>query len=491
MTLVDMRGWNKLNLWPLASGEMAVRPGLRRVLAPDSARMFCGGFSVLNPFTGEVWSYVFDCTSSVSANRDLRLRIYDEDWQIFQTLSLNVNVDPRVVTHAVVEGQLLICSPDFPTLFGLVGSSVRLAVKVASDNPSTTAIDIPRGIVASFCNRMVIADGPSLFFSDPIAATGGDARTFVGQNQNQRPAPIFGLHEGAGGSLVVLTQRGVYGLDASAAAVGIVGSNGTDWRILNHTEAASFASSASVDGRVYVLTKKGYMLADVEDGDEEHLSDPMLPRAFGPRVASEDWRSAMMFSGEYGPIVSSGDAVSMHDLDEGVRSWWRCNVGSTFRVRGVLDTPDGTQYLLCEDGIYEMTGNFDGDTTATPANTQPKGVYIGRLLTEPSQNFSARHVHALASLGGEGSVRISVRGKTETAIPPADARSLVIGTSLWGASSVIYQPAPLAFMRWNSILNSHDVGVEVAADFAETRISAALDVVESDSAKLRPTNRGN
>lgn len=495
MTLVDARGWSKRNCCRLASGELAVRPGLRRVLAPDSQRMFCGGFSILNQFTGETWSYVFDVTSSVSSNRDLRLRIYDEDWQIFQTFSLNRNVDPRVITHAVVEGEILICSPDFPTLFGLVGSGVILAVKVASDNPSTTAIDMPSGIVSSFGNRFAIADGVTLYFSDPLTPTGGDARTFVPQNANQRPAPIFGLHEGAGGALVCITRAGVFGLDSSAGAVGIVGSNGTAWRMLNHAESYSFCSSAVVNGRVYALSRKGYKLVDVENDTDEVLNDPMVPFTYGARIASDDWRTARMFSGDDGPYVSITGACSAHDLDEKIRSWWSCNVGSTFNVRGVLKTPDGDDMLLAEDGIYEVVqeGNFDGDTTSTPAGTQPKGFLAGRVLTGPADNFTARDVTATASVGGTsgGVVYIAVRGDAPTpAVVPADIRGLVEGSSSWGASGRIYEPAPLQVQRAQFDLNSRDVSVEYGADFPSTRLGEGVDVVPSESAKKRPVERG-
>jgi len=492
MSSIDVRSWNKLNIWPLSSGEMAVRPGLRRHLAPDSGRIFCGGASVLNPFTGEAWHYVFDCTSSVSAARGCRLRIYNEDFVIFQTLTLGVNADPRTITLAVVEGQILICSPDIPTLWGLVGSMMILAVKVASTNPSTTALDIPRGIVSAFCNRFVIADGLSLYFSDPIAATGGDGRTFVAQNQNQRPAPIFGLHEGAGGQLVTLTQRGSYGLDASASAVGIIGSNGTDWRVLNHAETMSFASSCAVNGRVFALSPKGYKLVDTEGDGEETLNDPMVPRAYGPRIASDDWREGRMFAGNQGPVVGLRDAVSMHDLDDKCRSWWTRPASSgLFVVRGMLKTAEGTDLIMAQDGIYEPTGNYDADDlTATPAATQPKGVMVGRVLTAAGDNPTARDVRAIGSLGGEGSIYVAVRGDAQSEVPPADTRSMVVGTSSWGAAGVIYEPAPMAAVRWQGALNSHDLGVEIAYDFCETRIGSDVEFNQSESAKKRPGERG-
>ena len=63
------------------------------------------------------------------------------------------------------------------------------------------------GVKASI--GIVIADGASLYISDPVAITGGSPRTFVAQNQNQRPGLIVGVHEGANGQLVVVTSAGV------------------------------------------------------------------------------------------------------------------------------------------------------------------------------------------------------------------------------------------------------------------------------------------
>ena len=172
---IDLRPFSKRNIWPTASGDLAVRPGLRQILTATallgSARNIVGGFSVPNSYTGEVWHYIFH--SSPTGPADLQLRIVDENGTAWQDFSLSSDIVPRVITHAVVEGEIIIASPDFPTLWGLVGSSVTWATKVASDNPSTTAINVPQGICTAWNNRVVIADGRSLFFSDPVAATGG------------------------------------------------------------------------------------------------------------------------------------------------------------------------------------------------------------------------------------------------------------------------------------------------------------------------------
>lgn len=38
MTTIDSSRWTKRNVWRRASGELCVRPGLRRVYAPESGR---------------------------------------------------------------------------------------------------------------------------------------------------------------------------------------------------------------------------------------------------------------------------------------------------------------------------------------------------------------------------------------------------------------------------------------------------------------------
>jgi len=490
MPLQNVSGWSKLNVYPLQSGQFAARPGLRRIHTPDAGRNFVGGFSVLNPYTSEIWHYLFDVVSA--STTALRLRIVDEDFVTWQEFPLGVNVDPRIITHAVVEGEIVITSPDFDTVWGLIGSGVIFAKKVASDNPATTAIDIPRGICSSWCNRVVIANGASLFISDPISATGGSARTFVGQNQNQRPAPVFGLHEGAGGLLVVLTSRGVYGLDAAAAATGIVGSNGTDWRLLNHHETYNYASSANIRGRVFALSRGGYLLVDIENNEEEGLDDVMAPRAYGPRVANDDYRSCRMIGGDEGPLVAYGDVLSVHALADDVRSWWTCAVDTTFRARGTLRTADGKELLLCEDGVYLPGGNVDGEQLlSSEAATQPKAVLAGIVSTDPSANPTVREVTYGASVGGAGSVYCAVRGDAQSATPPADTRSLIIGTSSWGATGVIYQPTPVVSRRLQFNINGDDVSVEVAADYPETRLHVGASVEFSQSAPQRPNDRGN
>lgn len=495
---VDVTGWAKRNIWRTNAGHLCVRPGLRRLTAPGEGRKWVAGFSVQNPWTLEFWHYIADVTSN---NTDLVVRILDDNFVEWQSLQLGVDGVPLGFSYGVVQGEIMIGGIGMPTLWGFVGGPLILAEKVASDNPSTTAINVPQGIVAAVLNRIVIADGLNLFISDPVAVTGGSPRTFVAQNQNQRPGIIFGVHQGAGGQLVCVTAAGVWGLDPSAFAVQIVGSNGTDWRLLNHAEAASYQSSANVKGRIYGLTKRGMALIDVENDDEETLNDPAAPRRYGPRVVSLDWRQSRMYAGEEGPIVTGQDVVSMSDVTTGLRSWWDCGVASTFDVRGVLHDPDGADMLLCSDGVYAIGGNVDGDQLlSSEAATQPRGVLVGALPGDPNANQTVRRFIAAASNAGVGDIRVAVRGSSLTGlasgaaaeIPRVDAerQSMVIGTNAWGDGISGYQPVPLTRVRHDANYNTDEITVEVAIDIAETRIGPLVVMDLSASAPNRTPSRG-
>lgn len=499
---IDCRAWSKRNLWRRANGDLCVRPGLRRLATPTAGRRWVGGFSLKNPWTLETWHYIADVDDD---GRNLIVRILDEDFVEFQAFDTGVDAIPRGFSHAVVEGMLLICSPDMPTLFGIVGSGIGLANKVDSDNPSTTAIAVPRGIVTVWCNRAVICDGASMFVTDPVAVTGGDLRTFVAQNQNQRPGVVFGVHEGAGGMLVVVTSEGTYGIDSSAVAVQIVGSNNTEWRMLNHAAAFTYDSSCVVRGRVYALTARGYTLVDVENDREELLDEPMYPRRFGARIASLDWRTARMLPGDDGPMVADGARLSVQDVASPypLRAWWTCAVPASWVPRGILRDVDGGMMLLAEDGVYAVGGNVDGDAAlSSAASTQPTGILCGVIPSTPQQSPVERVVEVAAAVGGLPlGVSISVRGDATTlddgGVPPVDNRSLVIGSSLWGATvnanstPLVYQPTPLSSVRWHGDLASDEITVEFGAAYPDTRLSPMLDDEFSQSAPKRPVGRGN
>jgi hypothetical protein len=489
MPLIDIRSWTKRNIWRRPTGDLCVRPGLRR-LSTLSGRRTVAGHSVANPWTFEVWHYIADTDVD---GKDLTVRIYDEDFVEWQAYSTGVDGVPRGFSVAVVDQEVLICSPDMPTLYGLVGSGLVLANKVASDNPNTTALPIPRGIAATICNRAVIAEGSTLYISDPTAITGGTIRTFVGQNVNARPGVIFGVHEGAGGALVAVTSAGVYVLDSAAFAVGVVGSNGADWRLANHHQSYSYDSSCAVRGRIYALTQRGYALVDVENDEEALLDDPLQPRLYGPRISAADWRAARIYAGDDGPLVSYDARVNVANLVDGLKSWWDTDISADFDVCGVLRDQDGTLMLLSADGVYQIGGNFDGLFTSGATGQPTQGVLAGPIPSPPQINQTLRGATWRAGLGGDGDVSFAVRGQQQVqGTPVADSRGLAVGVNSWGDVGPIYQPTPLARLdeSVNFDFNSGDLTMELSATVQNARLGDVLEYNTSESATTRKTDRG-
>ncbi len=490
----DATEWSKTNLWRMASGELCVRPGLRRIYTPSS-RLLVGGFSLANAETGELWHYIWDVATTGA--KDCRLRILDEDFQVFQIYVYGSDVEPRGLSYARVQGQLLLGSPDLPTLWGYEGSGVRLAVKVASDSGSTE-IDVPRGIISSWNNRAVVCNGANMFVSDPVSFGGGDLRTFIGENQNQRPGAVYGLHEGAGSTIIVLTSVGVYALESAASAVAVVGSNGTAWRVLSHAESLSYDSSCIIDGRVFALTKDGYMAVDIEDGDEIALTEPYMPRAYGPRVSLEDYRAGVLLSGEHGPIcaVEDQNVAHFYDTRTGVNAWWRSSVTPTaFALRGILKDVDGSDMLLCSNGVYRVTGDFDGEIAlSSGVSTQPKGFLFSPTPAAIDSNILVRAIQVGADVGAGGSHFAAVRGKalpsSSGATGISDQDGITIGTDAWGTATKRYTTSCLAGIEFKSSESAarpgDDVAVEIGANMCLTRISPSTDLEVTVSAALRP-----
>lgn len=490
---VDIRGWAKRNIWTNECGDMIVRPGLRRISSNESGRVIVAGFSVRNETNQEVWHYVFDVASTGA--KSLKLRIYDEDFVAFQVFSINADCIPRGVTHAIVNGEIIIGSPDFPTLWGMVGSSVRYADSVASVSGST-ALAVPRGIVVEWCDRVVIFNGRNMNVSDPIAVTGGSPRTYIAENQNQRPGIVYGAHEAGNGMLVCVTSAGVYGLDAGAAAVGVVGSNGSDWRLLHHAKAIDYDSSCVVRGRVYALTRGGWAIVDTPNDKEQILSEPVMPRATA-RIALGDYRGERMYAGEAGPIVGADgvNAIHMSDLssDWPCASWWTTSstalTSDGFLLRGILRMPDGDEALLTSNGVWLMVGNVDDDDNAVGSGRAPTAFLSGIVPTSPRRSRRVTHVHIGIAATGTSTVRAVNRGELKSISPPPDPEGIIIGTDDWTIATKLLTTDPITDVRFEfNRLPSRDIALEVSATDGTSRILPVIDLGESESTEERPTS---
>lgn len=485
MIRIDASGWAKRNLWPLPSGELAVRPGLREELDGSSSlsgREIDDGFSVIDPVTGDAWFYIVHHATSGAA--DVQIDIYDHNFTLFQRYSTGSDAVPEVVTHAEVLDSIVISSPSFPTAFGLVGGGLIKAEKQDSVNSFLTALDVPAGICTAWASsRVVIARGSSLFVSDPVTATGGDPRTFVAENQIHLEAPIYGLHTTAGGSLVACTSRGVYALSEQAAASGQVPVG--DWRRLSDHEATRYKTTAAVNGRLWGLTRKGIHLIDVEGAQEVPLDDPDMDGVDIPIIKNHDYRrNAILLAGPDGPMVALHTAGALMMIDEhtGVRSWWTgADDNPRMEVVGVGTHAPGDTVLICSvyegvtgsaSAVLRVTGNEDCDEqlrTSTDTGTGVTGYLLGRQPSPVDGSPVIRQAFTAVD-GSLATCRIRGASSSVTVAHPYD-----VGTATWSATPTTEDPE-IRSARHHFAERTDDFGFIIGAYPQLTRISTEIAV---------------
>ena len=497
MTTVDVRPWGKRNLWLSSTGQIVVRNGFRRIHAPEAGYRFLGGFSIKNGRTGEMIHHIVDMRTTKPYG--VRVHVLDAAFSIFQTFNTGSEVEPPAVTFAPVFSELLIgLGPDIPLIWGQIGVGLTWATAQASDSKASNIDPLPRGIVCAWNNRAIVADGWNMFISDPVALDGGTIRSFIGANVNQRPGGIYGMHEGAHGMIVAVTSAGVYGLDSAASAIGVIGSNGADWRLLNHNVATSYESSCVVRGRVFGLTQNGFSLIDVESDAEQSLSDREMVRGNHDRVFSNDWRKARMFAGDIGPMIGHADqqAIGVFDMIAGHQSWWTHGDSDVeMKLRGTLRDIDGDHLLICENGIYRVGGDFDGTQalSSIASYDQPWGGFFGSQPVIPSQNRDVREVHMAAANGGHDQ-RVTLRGESHQETAIADPQGLTIGTDAWDDADSRLTTTPIADVRVifgsSAAEPGREMEIEVESHGAGVRVCDAIDVTDANGAKKRPTVDG-
>lgn len=174
------------------------------------------GFSIESASTTEVWHYVFAQTDGI-----VTLYVLTEEMQPLFDLPLGPMGPAPVITWGLTNNQVMVNSPSFSApLYGLPGGGMITAVKTASIQPDTTALDIPAGHIASFGDRFAIASGNNVFFNDPPGANGLDPRTFVAENILAVPGSVYDLFQAADGQLWMFTSAGVYTIAADALGQG-------------------------------------------------------------------------------------------------------------------------------------------------------------------------------------------------------------------------------------------------------------------------------
>lgn len=468
---VDVKTWDKRNVWPLPSGQAAVRPALKQVYAASAGRTLVGGFSLRCPRTDAVWHCLFDVAST--GTPDCKMRLVDDNFVELQVLATNAAGVPRAISYAVVEDQVLITSPDFASIWMLLGGAATRATKKASVNTNTTAIQVPRGLSVGWAGRAVVAGPDALYIGDAL-----EVRSFVAENALSPPGgTIHGLHVAAGGALVVCTSTGVWALPEEAAASGqlVVGvfSKLTDYG------CAAYNSTGITHGRLYGLTAKGYRLIDEADSDEVLLDEVVQSRTTtGGRLAFPDYLAGRLLGGVFGPVVAAGSVAHMTDLATGMRSWMvSAEAAYPFKPVALLQQPDDAELYVTALGVLRLGGN--DEVTGTNAVT---AALAGRVVTPPEVSPVLRAVTFESD--GPAALTCTLNGASKTSTPAQVAP--VVGTSSWDAAGLVYREPPMHSQRFLWAERTDDAAVELLVADHPARLGPAADFVFKGPGKRRP-----
>lgn len=463
-TTIDLSEGYALNVLPVRSGdksEWRVRDGFRRVLTPSDVSGMStfgkihAGYSAQHPITEETWHYL---VVNDGGSLGSRVIIMSEDMStVIQELSFGTSVSPRTVSFATAQNQVFISSPDFATLWGWIGGPLVVAQKLDGINTGSPYIDIPQGLLAGWAGRLVIAQGNSIFFSDPLRPRSFAGNILIGEWSG----PVYGLHVTDDGTLVIATEAGLFGIDEEAAAAGQF-VNGAVRKLSDHP-THEYNSTAVARGRVFGLSRTGVKVLLPESQDVQ-LREVDVPRAMDT-FSIPDFRRARIISTSRGFIVSSDELESFYYWDG------ELSAGSVFKseeltqVVDVMSTPDGNDYFLQggEDGsVFVMSGSEEGDFDTVDTAAASSRVYGGFTMLvpgPPDSNFVVRRVtgHVL----GRGNAWLCVNGrgpsgrKADGEIPNSEPIAIpqlapVVGTDSWGfiaPDPSIYADEEMTFRR--------------------------------------------
>jgi hypothetical protein len=469
----DISNWDKRNVDVLPSGELCVREEFRRISSTFTGLQVLAGWTIKCQTTDVVWHYIVTLSSSLG----VQLYIVDENQVTIQLFTYNSFTPPKDVSLSVIEDQVMICSPDLPALWGIVGSGVVIATSQASVNTMTTALtDIPMGIAVSWAGRNVIATREAMYFSDALYP-----RTYVGQNAIDPPGgSIYGLHVNAGGALIVCTTTGVYALPEDAAASGqiVIGifSKLTDYECIN------YRTTASCKGRVYGLTKRGYRVVDDKGSDEVMLDDstvsmPSLSGFSTGRIHFNDYREGKIFGGHDGVYVwMAGRAISYSNFSAKMKSWWTTTVSTMITSFGGMGFEnDGTE-LFFFVGPHLRCGNNGNEA-------DPIALVSGRVELPPELSPVVRYV-TFASDTYE-SFRFFIRDTLKTATPKQF--SPIVGTDTWEGGTKYIEPR-IQSRQTDWALRGDDLVFVLGVSQHPSKIPSTLDVEFKGPGKKRHTN---
>lgn len=471
---IDISSWDKRNVGALPSGELVVREVLEAPTTVFSTSTALKAWTIKCQSTDTVWHYIIGSSTSSG----IFVQVIDENFVTIQIFLYNSFDLPKDISLSVVEDQLMITSPDLPSVWGVVGSGLIYATSQTSANTFTTVLEnIPQGISVSWAGRCVIATRETIFFSDALYP-----RTYVGFNSVDPPGgSIYGLHVNSGGALIVCTTTGVYALPEDAAASGqlVVGvfSKLTDYECVN------YKTTCSCKGRVYGLTKRGYRLIDTTGSeevilDESVLSVPLLTGASAGRIHVNDYRDCEIFQGHDGVYVYFANKYLHYtDFTAKMKTWWHSSDGIFVNFGGTGFENDGTEILFLRNPSFRNGNNsaIEGVTFA---------LVMGRMELPSDLSPVIRHVTFASD--SYRPFKFFIRGDMKSLIPKTFAP--VVNTDTWeDATANEYQEPRIQSRQSDWSLRGDDLTFVLGVEDHPSRIPTSMDVVFKGPGKKRPT----
>lgn len=443
-------------------GGLEVRPGLMSIHEPTAGTLFVSSWSIESPFTGEVWHYLVEQSTTTSI---ATLRVFTEEFYELYSYSLGVLPQKPVVRHGVANNQVQVNSPSLSApLYGLVGGGLITAVKTESVNPDTTALEIPTGHVAVFGDRLPVAQGNLLLFNDP----GIDPRTYTAQNVLPLGGTIHDHFQAGDGALYAFTTAGAYFIPADALGRGqeVQGFVG----LIPGIQTSRPRNAAASNGVVVALQRGG--LAVLGEGQAVIDVAPYKgPRYFSESVEVDDYRlAAEVFPSSEGFLVGFRGRrgfILDFDLRDGYRSYiWHQT--ADLNLVGTLRSRDGDTLLVLEDRVVQKLGTRDfGDVGV-------RGVACQEVDIPEATEALVRHITTSSDNVGQ-TVGVYTRGQALTKTVPTKADDTIIGTSTWAAARKYRSRQPRT-VRHSMAERATHLPLEVVVEGGCRRLETSIDV---------------
>lgn len=458
---VDVSRWANRNLWPLSSGEIAVRPGLNSLLAAGSG-FFVGGGSIQNQRTDEAFHYLVTTDFNYATPT---LSVYDENFTLLQSIALATSRRPRAVCVNQVVDQVIVSSPDFPTYWGVVGGGLVRMTQGTSEIDGRSLINPPRGLSVSWGDRCVIASDNLVYFSDPTLP-----RVFDPANAVDPPGgAVYGMHVSEAGSLILCTTSGVYSLSIDAAASGYIVLG--VWQKVTDFACHNYQTTCHVRGELFGLSQRGYRRIDSEGSKEVLLDDPRLgflsTEGSSTPAIFPDYRRGVMVQTDQGPAVTIDRLFHRTDLESGLQTWWENTQGFELRLVCTLRESDGTELFVLETDICRVQGTAE---LASDGSTTVVGGYFGTVSFPPDLNPVIRWVD-WSTDAPTASVSLDTAQGDDITLSQV---SPVIGTDAWGAFP--WAEAKYRSHRFDFAARESDVTLKMVATGACRRVDQQLNV---------------